>query len=229
VLRAGDRPLSRRPRPVTSRLGALLYRLYPPHRRWRSRAQTKLPACEKAKGAGQEGAPAGEAAASVNPRRPCGGEFANGPRGGCRVCRGQSHFRKRNVKLATRSAADTRQLRVERLRRDRAAAAALRVALPAVQLLHLELKFEGCTNAPTSQSHLLHPPARAFFVFPCPYADCDGQFDLNSAVHAALADPAHRAEGMLECSGARAGERATRHPCQLRLKYKVTATCQDDG
>jgi hypothetical protein len=132
------------------------------------------------------------------------------------------------MRLAPRSAADTRQQRAERLRRERAAAAALRVALPAVQMLHLELKFEGCANAPTPQSHLLHPPARAFFVYPCPYGDCDGQFDLNSAVHAALADPAHCTEGMLECSGARTGERASRHPCQLHLNYTVTATCQGD-
>ena len=132
------------------------------------------------------------------------------------------------MRLATRSAADTRQQRTERLRRDRAAAAALRVALPAVQLLHFELRFDGCANAPTSQSHLLHPPARAFFIYPCPYADCDGQFDLNSAVQAALADPDHRAKGMLDCSGARTGERASRHPCQLRLNYTITATCQDD-
>lgn len=114
------------------------------------------------------------------------------------------------------------------MRRDRAATSALRVTLPAVQLLRLELEFEGSTNVPTSQSHLLHPPARAFFIFPCPYADCDGQFDLNSAVHAALADPAHRTEGMLECSGVRTRDRASKQPCQLQLNYTVTATCQGD-
>jgi len=133
------------------------------------------------------------------------------------------------MRLASRSVADTRQQRAERLRRDRAAAAALRVALPAVQLLHFEFRFEGYAHVPASQSHLLHPPARAFFVYPCPYADCDGQFDLDGAVHAALAGPARRSEGMLDCTGARTGDRASRHPCQLHVNYIVTVTCQDEA
>ena len=132
------------------------------------------------------------------------------------------------MRLAPRSAADTRQQRTERMRRDRAAASALRVALPAVQLLHLELKFAGPANAPTSQSHVMHPPARAFFVFPCPYADCDGQFDLDNAVRETLAEPAHRTQGTLECSGLRTRDHASKQPCQLQLHYEVKATCQGD-
>jgi hypothetical protein len=118
-----------------------------------------------------------------------------------------------------------RQVRMDRLRRDRAAAVALRVAYPAIQDLRLELKFESANaKAPTLQAHVLHPPAQAFFEFPCPYADCDGHFDLTSAVTAAVADPAHHAEGTLECSGLRAGDCASKRPCQLQLIYKVTAT-----
>ena len=98
---------------------------------------------------------------------------------------------------------------MERLRRDRAAALPLRTAFPAVQQLRLELKFEGTTaNIPAAQSHVLHPPARAFFGFPCPYADCDGQFDLTDAVSAVLANRATEAEGVLKCSG----QRLDRHP-----------------
>jgi hypothetical protein len=123
----------------------------------------------------------------------------------------------------------SRQVGLDRLRRDRAAALALRVAYPAVQQLRLELKFDGAaTSTPASQSHLLHPPARAFFEFPCPYADCDGQFNLTSAVDRAVADPAHQADGMLECSGLRARDYASRQPCQLHLIYTVTATFQRD-
>src|SRR6266436_4256910 len=114
---------------------------------------------------------------------------------------------------------------MERLRRDRAAAQALRVAFPAVQHLRLELKFESTTSStPTLQSHVLHPPARAFFEFPCPYSDCDGQFDLTGAVSAALADPVTQAEGMLECAGLRARDHASKQPCQLHLVYSITAT-----
>jgi hypothetical protein len=124
-----------------------------------------------------------------------------------------------------RSSAAARQERIDQLRRDRAAAVAVRVAFPAVQHLRLELKFESSSaKAPTLQSHILHPPAQAFFEFPCPYADCDGQFDLTGGVYAALSDPAHHAAGVLECSGVRPRDCASKRPCQLRLIYKVTAT-----
>jgi hypothetical protein len=130
----------------------------------------------------------------------------------------------------TPSNAAARQQRRDRLRRDRAAALALRVAFPAVQHLRLELKFENSgAQAPTLQSHILHPPAQAFFEFPCPYADCDGHFDLTGAVNAALADPAHHAAGVLECSGLRPWDCASKRPCQLQLIYKVTATYHRDA
>jgi hypothetical protein len=133
------------------------------------------------------------------------------------------------LKLALVSPAAERQERRDRLRRDRAAALALREAFPNVRQLRLELQFEGSApSTPASQSHVLHPPARAFFELPCPYADCDGQFDLTGAVNAALADPAHRAEGALECSGKRARQIGSKQPCQLRLIYTVTATYQSD-
>jgi hypothetical protein len=120
---------------------------------------------------------------------------------------------------------DARQQRADQLRRDRAASQSLRVAFPAVQQLRLELSFAGATaNTPGSQSHVLHPPAQAFFTFPCPYANCDGQYDLTEAVNAALADPARRAEGMLECRGLRAQKYDSKQPCQLHLIYTVTAT-----
>jgi hypothetical protein len=134
------------------------------------------------------------------------------------------------VRLPSSSPAAVRQERIDRLRRDRAAALQLRVAFPTIQQLRLELKFEGATaNTPASQSHLLYPPARAFFEFPCPYADCDGQFDLTSVVNAALADRTREAEGMLECSGQRPHQNTSRKACQLHLIYSVTATYQRGG
>lgn len=125
--------------------------------------------------------------------------------------------------------AAVRQERTEQLRRDRAAAQALRSAFPAVQQLRLDMQFEGSTaNIPTAQSHVLYPPAPAFFTFPCPYADCDGQFDLTAAVNAALAEPSHEAQGALECSGTRVGERASRQPCRLRLVHRIAAVYHPD-
>ncbi len=129
------------------------------------------------------------------------------------------------MRLAASRTLDARELRVEQLRRARAASLSLRVAFPTIQQLRLELKFAGATaNSPGSQSHVLHPPARAFFTFPCPYANCDGQYDLTAAVDAALEDPAYRAEGMLECRGLRAQKYDSKEPCQLHLIYTVTAT-----
>lgn len=120
---------------------------------------------------------------------------------------------------------DARQLRADQLRRDRAASRSIRAAFPAVQQLCLAFKFAGATaNAPGSQSHVLHPPAQAFFTYPCPYANCDGQYDLTDAVNSALDNPAYRAEGMLECRGLRAQKYDSKQPCQLHLIYTVTCT-----
>ena len=120
-----------------------------------------------------------------------------------------------------------RQERAERLRRDRAAARALRVAFPALQQLRLELNFEGpASNVPTSQSHVLHPAARAFFVFPCPYADCDGGFDLTTPVKTALADASGKTRGVLECFGHRSLQYSSRGPCKLYLNYAISAMYQ---
>lgn len=129
------------------------------------------------------------------------------------------------MRLAPLSAAAARQERTDRLRRDRAAAQALRSAFPSVQQLRLDMQFEGTAiNTPTSQAHVLYPPARAFFAFPCPYADCDGQFDLTAAIDTALADQSHRAEGVLQCSGVRMMARAPSQPCSLRLRHIIIVT-----
>jgi hypothetical protein len=113
------------------------------------------------------------------------------------------------------------------LRRDRAAAPQLRVAFPNVQQLRLELKFDGTpTNAPAAQSHVLHPPARAFFELPCPYADCDGQFDLTTIVSLLLTDRLAKASGTLQCQGHRPDRLATRTSCQLHLNYELAVTYQ---
>jgi hypothetical protein len=123
------------------------------------------------------------------------------------------------------SQAVTRQGRMDQLRRDRSTAQALRAAFPSVHQLRIELKFDGpFTNTPTAQCHVLYPPARAFFGYPCPYSDCDGHFDLGEAVKAALADKSNVSAGMLECHGSRARDHASKQPCLLQIIYEVTAT-----
>jgi hypothetical protein len=130
------------------------------------------------------------------------------------------------VRLAS-TPKDLRLERVEKLRRERAASRALRVAFPAIQQLRLELTFESsASNTPGSQSHVLHPAARAFFVFPCPYADCDGGFDLTTQVNAALSNVSGQARGVVECSGQRLVQHNSRGPCKLHLTYAIAATYQ---
>jgi hypothetical protein len=127
------------------------------------------------------------------------------------------------VKLAASAA--TRQRRLDQLRRDRAAAVLLRTAFPSVQHLRIDLTFQGNgSSVPTPQSHVLYPPARAFFEFRCPFSDCDGQFDLGDAVKAALADAAHEARGELECRGSRGSDPTSKRACGLQLGYEVRAT-----
>jgi len=123
--------------------------------------------------------------------------------------------------------AATRLGRLDQLRRDRAAAQVLRTAFPTLHHLRIEMKFQGTdSSAPTPQSHVLYPPARAFFEYRCPYSNCDGQFDLGAAVGAALTDAQHRSQGVLECRGWRGHDHSSRRPCLLQLIYEVTATYQ---
>jgi hypothetical protein len=126
------------------------------------------------------------------------------------------------------SPAAARAGRSDRLRRERADAKTLRSVFPTLQELRLDMQFQGtAANNPTPYSHLLYPPAPAFFIFPCPHADCDGQFDLTAAINAAIAAGLHRAEGELTCSGARIGDRGARQPCQLHILHTITATYHD--
>ena len=116
-----------------------------------------------------------------------------------------------------------RRQRHERLRRDRAAAEAISSAYPKIATLGLELHFEGPdARVPTDQVHVMHPPARAFFEFSCPYSDCDGQYSLGDAVRAALATSRKSSTGVLECSGTRVKDHSGRQPCKLHLHYTIT-------
>jgi len=114
---------------------------------------------------------------------------------------------------------------MDQSRRDRATAQVLRIAFPTLQHLRIELRFRGSdSSAPTPLSHVLYPPARAFFEYRCPYSDCDGQFDLGGAVKDALSDVTHHAQGVLECRGSRGHEPASRRACLLQLLYEVIVT-----
>jgi hypothetical protein len=189
--------------------------------RWRVRGQTELSSRQEAERARAKSAPTREAAAPNRTPESSGDRWAST---GCSGAAGSATLQRHHVRLATAAAVDARQERTDGLRRDRAAARALRVVFPALQELRLELSFaDGGSNAPAFQLHIMHPPARAFFRFPCPHADCSGQFDLSSAVNDASTNPAKGSEGVLVCSGLRPRTHDSKQPCQLQLSYRVTA------
>jgi hypothetical protein len=129
------------------------------------------------------------------------------------------------VRLAapTPNSEAARRQRHERLRRDRAAAEAISSVYPKIETLGLALHFEGTdSRVPADQVHEMHPPARAFFEFPCPYADCDGEYNLTEAVRTALATSRKSSTGVLECSGARVKDHTGRQQCKLHLHYTIT-------
>jgi hypothetical protein len=114
------------------------------------------------------------------------------------------------------------QLR-ERQRRDRATALTLRNAYPQFVSLRIEFDFsEPETSAPAPHVLVLHPPSQAYFVFPCPYADCDGEFDLTSAVAALSRSGDASCEGHQQCGGQRVRDHRGRLPCGLTLEYFVS-------
>ena len=119
------------------------------------------------------------------------------------------------------SASGRNQLR-ERQRRDRATAQALRNAYPQFASLRLEFDFsEPETSAPAPQVLVLHPPSQAYFVFSCPYADCDGEFDLTSTIAALASSGEASCEGHQRCGGQRVRDHRGRMPCQLTLDYFI--------
>jgi hypothetical protein len=118
----------------------------------------------------------------------------------------------------------------EQWRRDRASAQTLRSAFPSVARVQIHLTFEDPAGAsPVEQSHDLHPPARAFFEFPCPYANCDGRFDVSTPARLAMEHVSLRAAGELECPGVRSKDAVTKQACGLKLTYTIAVEYQTEA
>ncbi len=115
----------------------------------------------------------------------------------------------------------------EQWRRDRAAAKTMREACPELSQLRIELTFvEAVARIPAAQSHVMHPPARAFFQFPCPYAACDGRFDLTASAKLIFSGAAARESGHLECTGLRPKGSALKQPCGVQARYTIVGEQQ---
>lgn len=118
--------------------------------------------------------------------------------------------------------------RRDQLVKERTQAAPLRQAFPRVEQLRIELDFNDARGrAHSPQVHTLYPAARAFFRFACTCTDCDGDYDLDSAVTALLNNAAkgtRTARGTLVCDGARRDLRADGATCSIHINYRLTST-----
>jgi hypothetical protein len=116
-----------------------------------------------------------------------------------------------------------RAVRRESMRRRRAAAATLRSLYPEVRSIRLELRFESASGwTPADLTHALYPSAPAYFHFECPFGDCDGAFDIETLVAAAVAAGDAAVSGHQSCAGSRAAPAQQRRPCGLVAHHRVT-------
>jgi hypothetical protein len=112
----------------------------------------------------------------------------------------------------------------ERQRRERAATPTLAARHPQLSQLRLDFKFiDVGPFTPAPQSTILHPPARAYFVFPCPYSDCDGEFDLTAQIAQIIRNDETCSEGKLACAGRRHHGIRGVDACGLTLEFQIDA------
>ena len=101
----------------------------------------------------------------------------------------------------------------------------LRVSYPHVADLRIELDFVPEFGwYPSTQVHILHPPARAAFRYPCPFAGCTGYFELGELVTRLLEQKAAKTAGELSCTGTRPRDRSTGNLCGVTMTYRLKAT-----
>lgn len=127
------------------------------------------------------------------------------------------------MKLVSAKSAGGRNVMRERQRRDRASTPALRIRFPDIETLRLEFSFtDRGPFTPAPQVTVMHPPASAYFLFPCPYMDCDGEFDLSETVARLTDRESSRCHGQIKCGGHRRVDVGS-VPCSLTLEYSIEA------
>jgi hypothetical protein len=130
------------------------------------------------------------------------------------------------MKLKTVGPEGARNLLREKQRRNRLMSKELRVQYPQLSSIRLEFAFsDESEQPPAPQSVVLHPPARAYFVYPCPYASCNGEFDLAAPVADAAERHEHHA-GHTRCKGERVRGRQGKTPCDLHIEYSIAVDKQ---
>jgi len=100
----------------------------------------------------------------------------------------------------------------------------LRASFPDVRELRIELQFEEEWQwAPSTQVHVMHPPARLALRYACPFPGCTGQFDLEEAVTRLLKDSAKSFSAEMRCIGVRPQKGGTNATCSGNMSLRVTA------
>lgn len=131
------------------------------------------------------------------------------------------------MKRLQRNKTDREELRRDLLRKARLDAPTLRALLPAAMQVSVELTFEVAaqlTQGPLTST--VFPPARAHFVYGCPFGDCDGTYDLDEEIFGMLRAGVRRASGARHCCGHRARRSGYGPQCGLGLTYSVTVQYQ---
>jgi hypothetical protein len=121
--------------------------------------------------------------------------------------------------------ADAREVR----RRARVAAATLRAVCPEAKLVRVELSFQADAQlAHAPQTFHIYPPAKAHFVYVCPFGDCDGVYDLNGVAFGTLQEGRVGIRGTLCCSGHRPRYRNSGRACELVATYSISIQRNDE-
>ena len=115
------------------------------------------------------------------------------------------------------------------LRKARAAAPTLSTACPAATVVRVELAFAADSQpAHAAQAFSIYPPAKAHFVYACPFGDCDGAYDLNTVAFGALEAGKRKARGTLTCNGHRSRKGESGSPCGLAATYSITVRLEKE-
>jgi hypothetical protein len=126
------------------------------------------------------------------------------------------------MKITTAGPEGARNALREKQRKNRLAAKELRVQFPQFANVRLDFAFSDETSQPPApQSIVLHPPANAYFVYPCPYASCNGEFDLASKVDEIATAGKERTKGHTKCKGERVRGIQGKTPCDLHIEYSI--------
>jgi hypothetical protein len=130
--------------------------------------------------------------------------------------------------MAVRKASTGPALQRERLMSAHQRAGTLSTLFPEIEQLRIELVFNDCAarSSPSPQLHALYAAATAFFRFPCPCADCDGDFDLTDAVNMLITSRGRKRapsiDGQLACQGMRFRDHGTyQSSCSMQLRFRV--------